>query len=444
MVPDGQDFHTNFLAMQRSLAGLGSTASTSQPLLNAAQVSGAETVSATKAGASVVEAKSVPSSKSIPTTIVPVAIRPAIASTAIKPAIPPVLETAQAAVPIEVAVPIAGVTKAKAAAGKVALNNLSPSDLAIVSQPVAVANPTSVLSQPVVPVAPAPANLPAVEHKAVPGHAAATGKRSDAPKAIRLDGQAATAATGDLPGAVGTASVVGSQAVAVSGASGLGGHLATAVGSSDPFHGAGIEVTAISPVAVTQVTASHRASSAEAGKLGASGSTGAADGYGEDGVGGLSAPRMLSSSANVLEVGITGGAHGWLRVRAEMGHTGEVTASLVASNAASAESLDKQLGAISAFLKTETVGVSALVVTAPARGTGVDVSAGSSQGQASGSTSGSGGQERQSRQEFAGFGLQQFGTSGVQQPQGSGLNGSSALASAAIAGGSGGWVNVRV
>jgi len=77
------------------------------------------------------------------------------------------------------------------------------------------------------------------------------------------------------------------------------------------------------------------------------------------------APQTLVATQNVLEVGITGGAHGWLRVRAELGQTGEVTASLVASNAGAADMLHKQLGAISAFLKSESVGVSSLAVTAP-------------------------------------------------------------------------------
>jgi hypothetical protein len=72
----------------------------------------------------------------------------------------------------------------------------------------------------------------------------------------------------------------------------------------------------------------------------------------------LGEPRTLVTTSNVLEVGITGGAHGWLRVRAELEHTGEVTASLVASSAASADALHKELGAMSAYLKSEVVGVS--------------------------------------------------------------------------------------
>ena len=89
--------------------------------------------------------------------------------------------------------------------------------------------------------------------------------------------------------------------------------------------------------------------------------------YEEEGRGGtdLSDARTLVSTPNALEVGITGGAHGWLRVRAELEHTGEVTASLVASSAASAEALHQELSSMSAYLKNEVVGVSSLTVSAP-------------------------------------------------------------------------------
>jgi hypothetical protein len=77
--------------------------------------------------------------------------------------------------------------------------------------------------------------------------------------------------------------------------------------------------------------------------------------------------RTLVATPNVLEIGLTGGAHGWVRVRAEVGQTGEVQASLVASNAGAADALHKQLGDISAYLKNEAVAVSSLVVAAPER-----------------------------------------------------------------------------
>jgi hypothetical protein len=160
--------------------------------------------------------------------------------------------------------------------------------------------------------------------------------------------------------------------------------------------------------------------------------------------GGFGAPHTLVSTPQVLEVGMTGGAHGWLRVRAELGQAGEVTASLVASNAGSAQSLDKQLGAMSAYLKSESVGVTSLAVTAPEKGAGVDVSAGLSQGAGS-----SAGQQQRQQQENAAI-FNGFGTDG------SVLNDSSAATvaiaspslgdapTAMLARGSGGWLDVRV
>ncbi len=75
--------------------------------------------------------------------------------------------------------------------------------------------------------------------------------------------------------------------------------------------------------------------------------------------------RTLAATPNVLEVGITGGPHGWLRVRAELGHTGEVTASLMAPNSHAAESLRQQLPGLSSYLQGNAVAVGSLAVTAP-------------------------------------------------------------------------------
>lgn len=80
--------------------------------------------------------------------------------------------------------------------------------------------------------------------------------------------------------------------------------------------------------------------------------------------------RVLAATSGVLEVGISGGSHGWLRVRAELGDEGLVTASLLTSSAGSAEVLDKELPSISAFLASEQVGISNVVVHAAERGAG--------------------------------------------------------------------------
>ncbi len=152
---------------------------------------------------------------------------------------------------------------------------------------------------------------------------------------------------------------------------------------------------------------------------------------------GLSEPRTLVSTPHVLEVGITGGAHGWLRVRAELEHTGEVTASLVASSAASADALHKELGAMSAYLKSEVVGVSSLAVTAMEKGgASQSLSQEHRGGSGSGGESGAGGRSsRQPKDEganssaWANFGSQYGG---------------GAIPAALLGAGVGGWLNVRV
>ena len=73
--------------------------------------------------------------------------------------------------------------------------------------------------------------------------------------------------------------------------------------------------------------------------------------------------RVIEASAGALEVGLATGTHGWLRVRAELGEGGTVLAQVVA-RAGAAESLHKDLPAISAYLAHEQVGVSSLVVHA--------------------------------------------------------------------------------
>jgi hypothetical protein len=147
------------------------------------------------------------------------------------------------------------------------------------------------------------------------------------------------------------------------------------------------------------------------------------------------------ATAHVLEVGLTGGAHGWLRVRAELGETGKVTASLVASNAGAAEALNKQTGAIADYLKSAAVGVSSLVITAAEKTSGAPGTA----------TYAGGGAAPQSHAE-------QRGQQGSSQPS-SGLpdwrtmlaqpaeGGPASLAGFGLPGGlpggsSGGWLNV--
>jgi hypothetical protein len=75
------------------------------------------------------------------------------------------------------------------------------------------------------------------------------------------------------------------------------------------------------------------------------------------------AHETLAATPNVLEVGVASGTHGWVRVRAELQPaSGEVTASVVANSAASAESLHRQLPALTAYLASERLDVSSVVI----------------------------------------------------------------------------------
>jgi hypothetical protein len=152
---------------------------------------------------------------------------------------------------------------------------------------------------------------------------------------------------------------------------------------------------------------------------------------------GLSEPRTLVASPNVLEVGITGGAHGWLRVRAELEHTGQVTASLVASSAGSADSLHKQLGAISDYLKSESVGVTSLAITGPEK-------SGSTQGFAGAGFGGLGGGGGTAGRHGEGTGrpsvLDVLEADRAEPGPGYGFG----VPAAVLGGGSGSWLSVRV
>jgi hypothetical protein len=153
-------------------------------------------------------------------------------------------------------------------------------------------------------------------------------------------------------------------------------------------------------------------------------------------------PRTLVATPNVLEVGIPGGSHGWLRVRAEMSKTGEVTASLVASNVGSAEALHKDLGSLSAYLQSESVGVSALTVMAPERGAGTQGAGtySASEGSGAGAQTQSGRRELRSPAGDGDASTEPQAWEGLSTPFGF----ESGMVPSALLGGraSGGWLNV--
>lgn len=69
--------------------------------------------------------------------------------------------------------------------------------------------------------------------------------------------------------------------------------------------------------------------------------------------------RTLLATPTALEVGVQSGTQGWVRIRAEVGGDGQVSASLAANTAGGRESLHNQLPALNAFLHGEAVPVTA-------------------------------------------------------------------------------------
>ncbi len=110
----------------------------------------------------------------------------------------------------------------------------------------------------------------------------------------------------------------------------------------------------------------------------------------------------LQATPTVLEVGVPGGTHGWLKIRAELGEGGAVQASVSSATEAGQETLRKELPAMSAYLQSEHVPVSLQMahgVAGAAAGDGL--AAGLGFGGGNGSHAGT--NPEQSRNEAAGF-----------------------------------------
>ncbi len=144
--------------------------------------------------------------------------------------------------------------------------------------------------------------------------------------------------------------------------------------------------------------------------------------------------HTLEAVPHALEVGVSAGVHGWLRVRAELATGGEVSAQVIAGSAGAAAGLHKELPALTAYLTDEKVGLTSLVITAAERSSGgADAAAGS------GARNGGAGSEGES------------GRSDGKGWDGSEASGASEDAALALAGvsagltgrsGNGGWLSV--
>ncbi|HUZ93332.1 MAG TPA: hypothetical protein VMU57_00310, partial [Edaphobacter sp.] len=74
------------------------------------------------------------------------------------------------------------------------------------------------------------------------------------------------------------------------------------------------------------------------------------------------AHKTLAATPTSLEVGVSNGTHGWLKIRAEMADGGSVNTSLSTSSSAGQEMLHRELPSLAAYLKSEHVAVNAVVV----------------------------------------------------------------------------------
>ncbi len=143
----------------------------------------------------------------------------------------------------------------------------------------------------------------------------------------------------------------------------------------------------------------------------------------------------LVATPNVLEIGVASGSHGWLRVRAEMGQMGQVTASVAAASSGATEGLHKELPAIAAYLASERVDVSGLSVSATAKVAGTQdaaMSFGNGTNQRGGNPSGAA--EKMPAKVEGGWPemAPESGWQGLQMPAVTNSNGS------------GSWLSVRV
>jgi hypothetical protein len=152
--------------------------------------------------------------------------------------------------------------------------------------------------------------------------------------------------------------------------------------------------------------------------------------------------RTLLATPTALEVGVSNGTQGWLKIRAEMTDGGVVNASLSAASSASQEMLHRELPALTAYLQEERVSVNTVVVPANAAAGTDSRFAGSMDGNGSGqarqSSGQGGGDERQGS-------IPGTADRSDEIPTYTGLNGvgEDGVLSAGTYAGGGGWLNVR-
>ncbi len=117
-----------------------------------------------------------------------------------------------------------------------------------------------------------------------------------------------------------------------------------------------------------------------------------ATGSSEDGMFQAMGSKTVEATPTVLEIGVPGGSHGWLKIRAEVGEGGTVQASMSSATAGGQDALHRELPAMAAFLQSEHVPITLQVAHAAASGGATDgggSGAGTAMGNGSASDQGS-------------------------------------------------------
>jgi hypothetical protein len=140
-----------------------------------------------------------------------------------------------------------------------------------------------------------------------------------------------------------------------------------------------------------------------------------------------------------LEVGVSNGTHGWLKIRAEL-QDGALIASVASGTVAGREMLHRELPAMTAYLRDERLHVSALVLKDGGMELLRDSNGGS--GTARQPTSNGDGQRDKRLAEMTGDGAVEDGLPLMSSNRWNGWKGMEFLP--AMSGESGGWLNVRV
>lgn len=155
---------------------------------------------------------------------------------------------------------------------------------------------------------------------------------------------------------------------------------------------------------------------------------------------GDTAHKTLAVTPTSLEVGVAGGTHGWLKIRAEITDGGAVNTSLSTSSSAGQEMLHRELSSLTAFLQSEHVAVNAVVVQPAISGAGsMNSFAGTGGGQEQSQQSNA--QGRESRQDQGSATPSHVQTSMLYNSTGD-AGGNDALSSGLYVGG-GSWLSVR-